>query len=183
MIKTEAENTMKYTFNIYAEHIPPKLVLSQAESESKAHIILKLLSYLMFYRQGIKIEHRVEQHFKPDLVVEGDNFQPVLWVDCGDTAIRKLDKVATKNHNCEIYIVKENNHQISAYYQKAQKRVKRIERVRFICFDDGFVTALVNSLQRTNEVKVNQLQLVGKTSIMLTFNGKNFASSIQKIPG
>lgn len=171
---------MKYTFNIQAEHISPKLVLEKAKGESEAHVILKLLSYLMFYRQGIKIEHRVEQHFKPDLVVEGDNFQPVLWVDCGNTAIRKLDKVATKNHNCEIYIVKENNHQLRAYYQKSQKRVKRIERVQFICFDDGFVSALVNGLQRTNEVKLNQL--VGKKSIALTFNGKNYASAIQKIP-
>ena len=172
---------MKYTFNIHAECIPPKLVLVQAKGESEAHIILKLLSYLMFYRQGIKIEHRVEQHFKPDLVVEGDNFQPVLWVDCGNTAIRKLDKVATKNHNCEIYIIKENNRQLDAYYQKAQKRVKRIERVRFICFDDGFVTALVNRLQRTNDVRVKPLQLVEKKSIMVTFNSKNYASAIQKI--
>ena len=170
---------MKYTFNIHDERIPPKLVLVQAKGESEAHIILKLLSYLMFYRQGIKIEHRVEQHFKPDLVIEGDNFQPLLWVDCGNTAIRKLNKVATKNHDCEIYIVKENSRQLDAYYQKAQKRVKRIERVRFICFDDGFVTALVNGLQRTNDVWVNQLQLVGKKSIMVTFNGKNYASAIR----
>ena len=181
-MKTGVGNTMKYTFTIHAERIPPKLVLAQAEGESEAHIILKLLSYLMFYRQGIKIEHRVEQHFKPDLVVEGDNFQPVLWVDCGNTAIRKLDKVATKNHNCEIYILKENYRQLDAYFKNAKKRVKRIERVQFICFDDGFVDALVNGLQRTNEVSLNQLQLVEGKSIMVTFNGKNYASAIQKIP-
>ena len=174
---------MKYTFTIHAERIPSKLVLVQAGGESATHIILKLLSYLMFYRQGIKIEHRVEQHFKPDLVVEGDNFQPLLWVDCGNTAIRKLDKVATKNHNCEIYIVKENYRQLEAYFEKAGKRIKRIERVQFICFDDGFVAALTNSLQRTNEVSLNQLQLAEGKFIMVTFNDENYASAIQKIPG
>jgi len=172
---------MKYTFNIHAEHIPPKLVLEQMKGEAEAHIILKLLSYLIFYRQGMKIEHRVEQHFKPDLVVEGANFQPVLWVDCGNTAIRKLDKVATKNHNCDIYIVKENSRQLDAYFQKAKKRVKRIERVRFICFDDGFVAALVNRLRRTNEVTFNLLQSDDKDSIVLAFNGENYTSTIKKL--
>ena len=172
---------MKYTFNIHAEHIPPKLVLEQTEGESGAHIILKFLSYLIFYREGIKIEHRVEQNFKPDLVVEGANFQPVLWVDCGKTAIRKLDKVATKNHHCDIYIVKENGRQLDTYFQKAKKRVKRIERVQFICFEDGFVIALVKRLRRTNEVAVKLLQSGDKDAIRLTFNGTNYTSTMRKI--
>ncbi len=171
---------MKHTFNIHAEHIPPKLILTKAKGESEVHIILKLLSYLMFYRNGIKVEHRVEQHFKPDLVVEGENFQPVLWVDCGKTTLRKLDKVATKNHKCDIYIVKEDRRQLWDYYQKARKRVRRIERVQFICFDDGFVNALVDNLQRTNKIQANQLER--RKYLSLAFNCQNYESAIYQKP-
>ncbi len=45
---------MQYTFNIQAYDIPPKLIMIKAAGESEEHIILKLLSYLMFYRNGIK---------------------------------------------------------------------------------------------------------------------------------
>ncbi len=171
---------MKYTFNIAAEHIPPKLVLTKAEGESEGHLMLKFLSYLLYYRPGIKVEYRIEQHFQPDLIVEGDNFQPLLWVDCGNTTLKKLDKVATKNHHCDIYIVKENEYQLRVYYQKAQKRVKHVERVEFICFDDTFVSVLVEGLQRTNEVRVNTLE--PSKYLSLTFNDQIYESAIKSIP-
>ena len=139
--------------------------------------MLKFLSYLLCYRPGIKVEYRIEQHFQPDLIVEGEHFQPLLWVDCGNTALKKLDKVATKNHNCDIYIVKENEYQLRAYYQKAQKRVKHAERVQFICFEEKFVSALVDSLRRTNEVRVNQLE--PSQYLSLTFNDQIYESAIQ----
>jgi len=167
---------MQYTFNIQAYDIPSRLIMIKAVEESEEHIILKLLSYLIFYRDGIKIEQRAGQHYKPDLFIEGENYQPVLWVDCGKIAIKKLDKVATKNHKCDIYIVKKSMQELLTYYEKSQKRVKRVERVRFVCFDDEFVKSLASALQRINYIYVKRFEK-GK-HISLTFNDVDIDSKI-----
>ncbi len=166
----------QYTFNIQANGVPPKLIVIKATDESEEHIIMKLLSYMMFYREGIKIEQKAGQHFKPDLFVGGENHQPVLWVECGKTALNKLDKVATKNHKCDIYIVKNNTRELLPYYERARKKVKRVERVKFVCFDSGFVDSLASALQRTNDVSVVEFE-AGK-QISLSFNDVNYESAI-----
>jgi len=170
----------QYTFNIQANGIPPKLIVIKAMDESEGHIIMKLLSYVMFYRERIKIEERAGQHFKPDLFVDGENHQPVLWVECGKTALNKLDKVATKNHKCDIYIVKNNTRELLAYYKLAQKKVRRVERVKFVCFDSGFVDSLASELQRTNYINIIEFE-AGK-QLSLSFNDVGYESAIYVKP-
>ena len=40
----------KFTFELASPKVREKLVLVKAESEHRAHVVLKVLSYLLFYR-------------------------------------------------------------------------------------------------------------------------------------
>src|SRR4051812_32320210 len=97
----------KFTFDLQSSKVREKLILVKADSELRAHIVLKLLAYLLFYEPELKIEIGVEMHYKPDLVVPGDYGIPKMWIDCGQISIRKAGSLATKLKTTRIIIVKE----------------------------------------------------------------------------
>src|SRR5262245_4014850 len=105
--------TAKYSFRLTSQDkrraLPGKIILSQDANETVTHVMLKLLAFVLFYRERFQIEghlHNDNIPFSPDLVQLDYELRPKLWVECGECSINKLDKLAVKVPEAEIWIVK-----------------------------------------------------------------------------
>src|SRR5258707_714666 len=88
--KTEPDGTaMATTFRVTAAGLPPKLIMDSHIGESNRHIVLKVLGWLLFWRPDLEIEKCADQHYMPDLLAGPDPRRPDLWIDCGDTTLKK----------------------------------------------------------------------------------------------
>jgi uncharacterized protein YaeQ len=166
----------KFTFNITCNGRARKIVLAQASSELTQHVAMKLLAYLLFFDREPQVEVSVGQHYKPDLVCVDEDGHVTLWVDCGSTALQKLDRVATKNRRAEIFIVKPTRGLLEPYRERASRRVRRDERVRYLAFEDGFVNVVVEHLQRSNDLMASVS--ADQSRVDLVLNGTELGTEV-----
>ena len=130
-----------------------EVVLKQSGGETPGHVYMKLLSYFMFFHDELEIERDIGQHYKPDLV-RMDGNDPVQWIDCGTTSLKKLEKLAVKNKRTTIDIVKRDNRELLAYRLQADKRLQDPSRARYFAFDPGFVDGLIPHLSSRHQLSV-----------------------------
>jgi uncharacterized protein YaeQ len=135
---------------IYGERM--KIYLRKGKGESNQHVMMKLLSYILFYHPELRIEMSIGQHYKPDLVRLNEANEPVQWVDCGQTSLKKLDKISQKNRLTYIDIVKKSHGELVAYRAQALTRLAQPERVRYWTFDAGFVDELAERLVQRHDL-------------------------------
>lgn len=144
----------KFTFEVCAPKIPPKtrLILVKELSELRNHVVMKLLSYLIFYTPELKVEASADMHYKPDLMIPGEHGVPKLWIDCGQVALKKIDALATKLKNTRVIFVKESKRELDVFKKMVDKKIDKGERLEFLSFDAGFISQVSNALQRTNHI-------------------------------
>lgn len=175
---------MKFTFTVSNTVDCEKFVTESGGSEVNWHIALKLLGYLLFFDRRPQIEQDVGQHYRPDLFV-WDEFQQnvALWVDCGNIAIKKIDKVATKmGKSGEFFILRRTEQDATRLHESIQK-IKHPDRVNIIAFDTGFVDKIAELLDRTNEVSFSVIDFRSHLGLELTINGHDLNSRIIPISG
>ena len=119
-----------------------KLIMVKGSGESMQHVMMKLLSYVTFYHEDLLIEAKAGQHYKPDLVRFDLTGEPVQWVDCGATTLKKLDIISRKNAETYIDIVKKSRSELALYKIQADARLARPERVRYWTFGRSFLNTL-----------------------------------------
>lgn len=147
---------MKYTFTIKQQGSDDssKFVVEKAPSEVEWHIALKLLGYVLFFDRKPRIEEDVDYHYRPDLFARDDTGQLNLWIDCGNIAIKKIDKVATKmGKSGEFYILRQTERDAKRLREGVTKGVKHADRVQIVAFNDGFVEKLATALDTTNAIE------------------------------
>lgn len=105
--------TGKYSFQLTSEdsqrRFPGKIIIGQGETETIYHVGLKLVAYLLFFRDRIQMETRLPDEmipYVPDLVQLDYELRPRLWVECGECSIAKLHKLAVKAPEAELWVVK-----------------------------------------------------------------------------
>jgi len=169
----------KFTFEVCAPKIPPqtKLILVKDLCELRIHIVLKLLAYLIFYTEDLKVEVSADMHYKPDLMIPGDHGVPKLWIDCGQVALKKITTLGTKLKNSRIIFVKESKRDLDVFKKLIDKKVDNSERMEFLAFEPGFVLSLANSLQRTNHIT---LYPVMENVIGVALNDEIFESALYR---
>jgi len=142
----------KFTFNIEAPRFKRKMIFFKEETESREHVVLKLMAYLLFYDERLKIEAEIGTHYKPDLVIEGDHGVPEMWIDCGRITLKKIESLAEKFKRTKIVIVKGEKNETLSFRKQAAKRLESFEKVQFVYFDRGFVAGLAEALNRSNDL-------------------------------
>lgn len=183
---------MKLTFQIRLSRVdeaksvpaePYKLVMAGWNGEMGWHLALKLLGFLLFFEQKPRIETGIGWHFKPDLVCLDARGDVELWIDCGNIAVKKIDRVATKvGAPGRFFILKRRRSGARLLRLALQGKVRRPERVTLIAFDDGFVDRLTELLDGTNGLDVE----LGEESIELQLRNRHgehvLASGIHRSP-
>ncbi len=168
----------KFTFDIVAPRVKKKLILVKNENEHREHVVLKLLTYILLYDPRLKIEADIGMHYKPDLVIEGEHGVPEVWVDCGQIALEKAEKLSRKLRNTRLVFVKETQSEMGRFKATVDKKVEHANRIEYLAFDDGFVENIAAHLGRSNELTLYE---VDENTIGMAFGGEVFESHLFRI--
>jgi uncharacterized protein YaeQ len=81
------------------------LVLSRHPSETLEHLTLRVLTWMLLYREGLGFGPGVPHGDEPDLVAHDLTGAVSIWVACGDISTRLARKIVQHNRQAEVHIV------------------------------------------------------------------------------
>lgn len=149
----------KYSFRLRSEDprrsLPGSLIIGQSDTETARHVLLKLLAFLWFYEDGLRIEPRLHDDnipFRPDLVRLDYQLRPRLWVECGECSVEKLDRLAVKVNEAEIWVVKRSPADIEQLTAGMRKHGLRTDRYQLVCFEPGAFDEALAHLHPRNDL-------------------------------
>ena len=149
----------KYNFNFTSQEarrpLPSKLILAQHETETIAHVGLKLLAFLLFARERLQVETNLHDDnipFTPDLIQLDYELRPALWVECGECSVAKLDKLAVKAPTAELWIVKQSLADAEHLMHAMAKEELRRNRYGLVVLDTEGFDEVCGTIQGRNDV-------------------------------
>lgn len=149
--------TGKFSFALTSDDpsrkFPGKIIIGQAETETVIHVGLKLIGFLLFFRERIQIETRLPDQmipYVPDLVQLDYELRPRLWVECGECSISKLHKLAVKAPEAEIWVIKRSIAAAEETLRAMKKEELRQDRYNLIGFDPAIFQEMCDLIQARN---------------------------------
>jgi hypothetical protein len=139
----------------HRRELPARVFIGRKETETTKHVLLKFLSFALFHRERLQIEtelHDDNIRFTPDLVQLDYTMRPALWVECGEVSAAKLDKLAVKVPEAEIWIVKRSPAEAEPLLRDMARHELRRNRYRLLAFDPEMFAEALASLGPRNEV-------------------------------
>jgi uncharacterized protein YaeQ len=179
---------MKYSFNIQASdgkrEQTEKLVISAFNNEAGPNVALKVIAYLMFIKRQPRIDEDAGWQVMPDLLARDDSGAITLWIDCGSVSVKKADTIATKvRDSIEFYVFRKTEREMDEFYKQIQGKVKHLQNVKCISFDDGFIDGIGENLDRTNDVEAYLTDDMLTVTIENSFGKHEAYSAIHRIVG
>jgi uncharacterized protein YaeQ len=135
--------------------LPSRLIIAQHETETIAHIALKLLAHLYFARDRLQLETNLHDDsipFIPDLVQLDYELRPALWVECGECSVAKLNKLAVKVPEAAIWIVKKSPADADSLVRAMEREELRRDRYSLLVFDPEVFQEVCAALRPRNDV-------------------------------
>jgi len=149
----------KYSFTFESRDrrrdLPRKIIIGRQETETVAHVVLKLMGFVLFFRERLQIEvnlHTDNIPFVPDLVQLDYELRPKLWVECGDCGVNKLDKLAVKVPEAEIWVVKRSVADARQLLQAMERAELRRDRYQVLALDQEMFEEMNGLVQSRNEM-------------------------------
>lgn len=149
----------KFSFHLTSQEkrraLPPKIIIGRQEPETIADVALKLLAFLIFFRERLLIEANLHQDdipFVPNLVQLDYQLHPKLWVECGDCGVPKLHKLAIKMPDAEIWLVKPSRADAEQLLQAMAKAELRKGRYQILALDHEMFEEFCGRVQNRNEL-------------------------------
>ena len=149
----------KYSFHLESRDcrrdLPRKIIIGRQETETLAHVTLKFLAYLLFFRERLQIEtnlHNDSIPFVPDIVQLDYELRPKLWIECGECGVNKLHKLAVKVPEAEIWIVKRSPAAAQHLFDAMAKEELRRDRYHLLGLDAAMVDEFCSLLLPRNEL-------------------------------
>jgi hypothetical protein len=149
----------KYSFHLKSadarRELPPKLIIGRRETETPAHVLLKLLGYLLFHRERLQVEpplHDDSIPYLPGLVQLDYTLRAALWVECGESNLQRLDRLAVKVPEAELWVLKRSPAEVDDLVRLMAKHELRRNRYQLVGFDPAMFDELDGLLRPRNEV-------------------------------
>ena len=149
----------KYSFRLQSQDrrrdLPDKIIIGQAETETPAHVLLKLMAYVLFHRERLQIDLNLHQDnipFRPDVVQLDYELRPKLWIECGDCGVNKLNKLAVKVPDAEIWVMKRSPAEAEQLHRAMAREDLRRDRYGLIALDAEMFDELCGLLQSRNDL-------------------------------
>jgi hypothetical protein len=179
--------SFKYSFNLSSQErkrpLPHKLIIGRQELEPLNNVILKVLGFCFFYRERLQIQpnlHNDAIPFVPDLVQLDYEMRPRLWVECGETSLNKLNKLAVKVNEAEIWILKPSFNEAEAMIPAMRRADLRKDRYSIIGFDEVMIQEMTDSLKPRNDLSWVRCD-ESERLLQLDFNGLWYDSAYSVI--
>lgn len=135
---------MQIRCSIHLGSSAKKLVLVSQETETLDHMALKLAAFIFFFDQNPQVEisskHPAisDQEFRPDLIALNEAGETNLWVECGNVATHKMDKLIRRNRNARLAIFKGTLREAKNMREAFKKNdIPNSDRVDIFTFPEG----------------------------------------------
>lgn len=149
----------KYSFTLRSEDrrrsLPSKIIIGRQETETIDHVGLKLLAYCFFFRDRLQIEPDLGNDnipFVPDLAQLDYSLHPVLWIECGECGVNKLNKLAVKVPEAEIWVVKRSQGEAQDLLRAMEREELRRNRYHILAFDQNTFAELCGMIVGRNHM-------------------------------
>jgi hypothetical protein len=149
----------KFNFNLRSEDparkLPTKIIIGRQETETVMHVLLKMMGFVLFYRDRLQIETRLPNlmiSFVPDLAQLDYELRPQLWVECGECSIAKLDKLAVKAPEAELWVLKKSVAGAEELLRGMAKGGLRRNRYGIIAFDEEMFQEMCDRTTGRNDL-------------------------------
>lgn len=150
--------TGKFSFTLRSEdsrrRLPSKIIIGCRETETITHVALKLLAFVYFYRERLQIEADLQNDnipFTPDLAQMDYEMRPVLWIECGECAVNKLDKLAVKVPEAEIWAIKPSLSSAADLMKAMTREELRTNRYNLLALDQAAFEEFTTHIAGRNE--------------------------------
>lgn len=147
----------KFTFDMMAPRVHKRMIFVKAESEQRQHVVMKMLSYMLFYDSRLAVEKQAGLHYKPDLVILSEGAHPELWIDCGKVAVAKVENLTRKLKKTRIILVKSTAGEMERFRKVVDRKAEYANRLEYLAFENGFVDGIADSLERNNEITLYEV--------------------------
>jgi uncharacterized protein YaeQ len=134
---------------------PSKLTLGQQDTETTGHLLLKTLGYLLFFRDRLQVDvhlHDASIPYRPDLVQLDYELRVRLWVECGECNVNKLDRLAVKVPEAEIWILKRSLAAAQDLWRAMNKAGLRQRRYHLVGLDADMFNEAEGLVRSRNEL-------------------------------
>jgi len=149
----------RFSFDVKSEDkrrkLPERLIIGRQENEGAEDVLLKLLGFLLFHRERLQIDARLHDDnipFTPDLVELNYELHPTLWVECGEVTATKLDKLAVKVSEAELWVIKRSLAGAEELIHEMARHKLRRDRYRVLALDAEMFDEALASLGTRNEI-------------------------------
>ena len=149
----------KYVFNLESQDhrrdLPSKIIIVQKGVETVVEVLQRLFGYLILFRDGILMQKDLHDEyipFVPDLVQLDYQLQPAFWAECGECTPKKLNKLAVKVHEGEIWIVRSSEEEVVGLVRQLDKAKARRKRFHILQLDEAMLAEIGESLQVRNDI-------------------------------
>jgi len=88
------------------------VVMSVQKEETREHVALRLAAFALFWgydpKAELSLKHPalVGQEFRPDLIALNEGGEIVLWLECGNVSLNKLDKLTRRYPSARLAVLK-----------------------------------------------------------------------------
>jgi len=149
----------RFAFDISSEDrrrkLPERVYIGLQQNEGVEDVLLKLLAFVLFHRERIQIDARLNDDnipFTPDLVELDYSLHPTLWVECGEVTVTRLDKLAVKVPEAELWVVKRSLPEAEDVIREMARHKLRRDRYRVLALDSDMFDEALASLGTRNEL-------------------------------
>jgi hypothetical protein len=142
--------------------LPSKIIIGRQDTETIYHVGLKLLAFCYFFRDRLQIEpdlHNDNIPFVPDLSQLDYELRPILWIECGECGINKLNKLAVKVPEAEIWVVKRSLSAAHDLLRAMGRDELRRNRYHLLAFDQSSFEEFTNLMAGRNQLTWYQATL------------------------
>lgn len=179
---------MKYVFNLESRdnsrELPGKILIAQRETETLADVLLKLFGYVIFWRPRLQLETDLHDEyipFVPDLVQLDYELRPALWVECGDCTTQRLDKLAVKAHDAELWVIRKSREDAEHLLHLMARADLRRNRYRVLALDWEMFDEVSRLVEPRNQI-VWYRGVFDPPQLQFEFNGLWFEAEFEVRP-
>lgn len=150
-----------------------KLPTALHPSESLEFMIARVVAFSLEYGEGISFSPGIGATEDPAIAIKGFDGSYKAWIEVGAPNAERLHRAAKVAQRVAVYCHRSAE---VVYQQLSGAATYRGEEVAFFSFDEGFISSLVKTLDRRNEMTISR----SDGTVYAQCNGQHLSSALRE---
>jgi hypothetical protein len=132
------EHSRKFTFRFGEK----KVVINKDAHEPEYQLYAKALAFALYHKQyrSLRVEAKVDERFQPDLSASDYDGTMLLWAECGNVSMNKVEKLFKKYRKALFVFVKrpEDLRSFEKNLAKTTKNMRSCPLIDIVIYPEHF---------------------------------------------